>query len=109
MPGAVPFLMCIALHQSETQEADLSGCSADCFDKVAAVYFMDKDHILSTSFQKKGVKSSVQENKDVCLCELLAWNNCSIKIHPTEVRKWLTAVQAGCHIVFYLTPCRTFY
>ena len=38
MPDTIPFVLRIALHQRETQDADLSGCSADCSDKVAAYF-----------------------------------------------------------------------
>lgn len=43
MPDTVPFALHIALHQGETRDADLSGCSADCSDKMAAVCFADKE------------------------------------------------------------------
>ena len=43
MPDSVPFALRIVLHQRETRDADLSGCSADCCDKVAVACFADKE------------------------------------------------------------------
>jgi hypothetical protein len=66
----------IALHQRETRGADLSGCSADCSDKVTAVSFTDKEMFFLHHPRRKAWQAVYKQLKVyVCMnywCRIIA-------------------------------------